>query len=167
MQRAQKLLAILCLGSISPLSTAASNIDVMLVFSDDTNLSSIEKTVVAARYQTVLSLVYNNQLEGNRTVEVWPLLIPEMSYTATGKSSLQALSWMKTENNKVLPPSPLRAAREALGNPGADVILMVVPPTTDVSDCGRAGPDTIPLTVNTNRSEDSAFAIVATSPRLQ
>lgn len=143
---------------------AETNIDVLLVFSDDVALSTFEKTVVAARYQNVLGAVYGipgvpffGQLDGGlRTVEVWPLLT-SVSYVATGKSNADALQWMVDENAKLLPiPSLLRASRELFGNPGADVIIMVVPSTTD-NDCG--GAQFVPKLAGTFRSETNAFAI--------
>lgn len=165
MYKTRKLLLFLAVISISPLSSAATNIDIMIVFSDDSGLSTSEKTALAGRYQMVLSNVYGGatvatQLDGDQTVTVWPLLFPEMSYTASDKSDTQALQWMKDQNAKELPlPSPLRVARDALGNPGADLILMVVPETTS-NTCGAVGPGEVPLVPGTNRSELDAFAVV-------
>jgi hypothetical protein len=127
----------------------------MIVFSADSGLSSFEKTVVAARYQVALTAVYANQLEGGQTIEVWPLISPNMSYTAANKSAVNAIQWMISQNGNVT--SPLRIARELLGNPGADLVLMVVPDTTSPV-CGYA--TDVPLVASSSRSESAAFAIV-------
>lgn len=155
MNLSRKVLAILATISLAPAASAQTNVDVMLVFSDDIGLSTFQKTIVAQRYQDVLSEVYEDQLDGDETVTVWPLLVPEMSYAAGDRDNAEALQWMVDQNADSL--SALRSGREALGNPGADVVLMVVPKTTD-DDCGAAPP--IPLLAGTFHSESNAFAIV-------
>lgn len=159
-----KLATTLILSALiaSRAAIAATTLDVMIVFSDDVSLSTVQKLAVAARYQTALSVVYGGpgvtgQLGSNFKVEVWPLITPAMSYNAAEGGNAAALQWMIDENEEILPPSPLRFAREALGNPGADVILMVVPSTTD-DDCGAAG--YIPILAGTFHSETKAFGIV-------
>jgi hypothetical protein len=77
MKRQRHLLAFsLVAGCSLSCGASAQILDVMLVFSDDSGLSSFEKTAVAGEVQLVLSATYSLQLDGNAQVEVCPLLVP-------------------------------------------------------------------------------------------
>lgn len=139
----------------------ATNVDILIVFSNDTGLSSTQKLRVAQRYQLALGAVYGDflqsgQLDGNETVEVWPLLT-DMSVSGASRTAEQLVDWMVDKNANIT--STLRIAREALGNPGADLVLMVVPDTADTrSTCGLA--TEVPRVASKSNSESAAFAIV-------
>ncbi|MDH3621881.1 MAG: hypothetical protein OER91_13375, partial [Gammaproteobacteria bacterium] len=155
------------LSAFAPHSNAETNIDILLAFSADSNMSSAEKTQLALEVQAKIGLVYGLEIQGltlpgqllpanDKKVSVYPLLV-DLSYDAAGGSSGDALTWMKGENNKI-PSSPLRLARDGLlGTPGADIVMMVVPSTTS-SDCGAALP--IPLFATELNRESRAFAVV-------
>ncbi len=157
--------AALFLSFLASQSIAGTNIDILLTFSDDTNMSLTEKTQLAVEVQAKIGLVYGldiagltlpSQLLNDQTVRVRPLLA-DLSYEAADGSSGDALAWMKDENNKI-PTSPLRLARDGLlGAPGADIVIMVVPSTTS-PDCGAAFP--IPLFATELHRENNAFAVV-------
>ncbi len=113
------LLPIILISSTS----FAATIDVLVVFSDDVALSTLEKSDVAGRYQQALSAVYDDQLEGDRRVEV-SVLFTEMSYRGYGKSLLEGVNWLANQNNILT--SPLRTVRDAWGSDGADLILKIL-----------------------------------------
>jgi hypothetical protein len=154
-------LTLVCLFLFSS-PAAALNIDVMIVFAKDSGLSVVEKGRLGFRYQRELAEVYGDpivgvtgQLDGLKGVTVSPLLWPEMSLRAKGKSKSEILDWMVSQNSNTF--SPLRLARELLGNPGADVVIMVVKNPTPFT-CGAV--QAIPRVATRLNSESNAFAFV-------
>lgn len=67
---------------------ASGKIDILLVFADDLGLSSTQKQSRALTYQTVLSDVYENQLNGSETVVVQPFTSQNISYNGTGMNQV-------------------------------------------------------------------------------
>jgi hypothetical protein len=134
---------------------ASGKIDILLVFADDLGLSSTQKQSRALTYQTVLSDVYENQLNGSETVVVHPFTSQNISYNGTGKTLQDAITWMKDQN--AIQQSLLRTTRDSIISGGADVILMVVPNTPGTS-CGESF--TPPTLAGTFRSESHAFSAI-------
>ena len=148
--------AIAAIGIFLSQLVHAQTIDVMLVFSDEADLSTEQKVVISSAIQQSFSATYG-WLDGNETVEVWPLFLPEMNFTASNKSGEQALDWMRDENAN--PISAFSLARTQLGNGGADVVMMVVKDMLGPA-CGHVY--TIPLTTSRFNSESHAFAVLQT-----
>lgn len=154
------MVTMLVVWFFSPVAQA-STVEVLLVFSADSGLNSSSKSALRSAYRLALKDVYDNQLGPGDSINL-SYTVASMGYVSAGNTTLDGLNWMWAQNR--IPSSALRNARDGSQNGGADLVLMVVPDSSD-SMCGRAGKnplndDWVPHTVSTNNKDIFAFAVI-------